>query len=145
MAEFQEKVLDVARVSRVVAGGKRFSFRATVVIGDGSGQIGIGIGNGADVASAVNKGKREAKKNIIKVSIVNDTLAHEVEAKYSSAKVRIKPAKQGKGLIAGSAVRQILSLAGYINASAKILGRTSNKLNNAKATIEALKKLKTKN
>lgn len=141
--EFKEKVLDLRRVARVVAGGKRMSFRATVVIGDLKGRVGVGIGKGADVMQAILKAKNNAKKNVINLELKdNRTIPHEVEAKYSAAKVIIKPAKKGNGLKAGSAIRSVLSLAGIKDASAKALGRTPNKLTNALAAISALKKLK---
>ena len=141
--EFKEKVLDLRRVTRVVAGGKRFRFRATVVLGDAKGRIGVGIAKGADVAQAVAKGKEEAKKNIIRINVRDGrTINHEVLAKYSAAKVLIKPAAPGHGLRAGGAVRVVLSLAGVKDATAKCLGRTPNKLTNAMAAMEALKKLK---
>lgn len=141
-SEFQEKVLEVRRVTRVVAGGKRFSFRATVVVGDRRGRVGVCVAKGLDVASAVQKAKRLAEKNIIKVTLKdNRTIPYDVEAKYSAARVRLKPARPGNGLIAGGACRAVLELAGLKDISAKILGRTSNKLTNAMATIEALKKI----
>jgi small subunit ribosomal protein S5 len=141
--EFKEKVLDMRRVTRVVAGGKRFRFRCTLVIGDEKGRVGIGIAKGVDVQQAVAKAKADAKKNIIKVSLKDGrTIAHEVAAKYSAAKVLLKPASAGHGLRAGGSVRFVLAFAGARDATAKIVGRTPNKLTNAMATIEALKKLK---
>jgi len=141
--EFKEKVLDLRRVARVMAGGKRFKFRATVVIGDEKGRVGIGIAKGIDVAQSVAKAKAAAKKNVIRVGLQDSrTIAHEVIAKYSAAKVLLKPAKAGHGLRAGGAVRFVLALAGIKDATAKCLGRTPNKLTNGLATIEALKKLK---
>ncbi len=141
--EFKEKVLDLRRVTRVMAGGKRFRFRATVVVGDEKGRVGVGIAKGLDVASAVGKARVDAKKNIINVHIKDGrTIPHEVMAKYSAAKVLVKPARAGHGLKAGSAVRFVLNLAGIKDGTAKCLGRTPNKLTNALATIEALKKLK---
>jgi small subunit ribosomal protein S5 len=141
--EFKEKVLDLRRVSRVVAGGKRLSFRATVVLGNLAGKVGVGIGKGADVAQAIQKAKNDALKNVIHLELKeNRTITHETEAKYSAAKVIIKPAKAGHGLKAGSAIRSVLALAGIKDASAKALGRTPNKLTNALATLKALKKLK---
>jgi small subunit ribosomal protein S5 len=141
--EFNERVLDMRRVTRVVAGGKRFRFRATLVLGDEKGRVGIGIGKGVDVQQAVGKAKTDAKKNIIMVNLHDGrTIAHEVMAKYSAAKVLLKPASKGHGLRAGGAVRFVLSFAGIKDATSKILGRTPNKLTNAMATIEALKKLK---
>jgi small subunit ribosomal protein S5 len=139
----KEKVLDLRRVTRVVAGGKRFRFRATVIVGDEKGQVGIGVAKGLDVAQSVGKAKAEASKHMVSVSLKdNRTIPHEVQAKYSAAQVLIKPASAGHGLRAGGAVRFVLSLAGVKDASAKILGRTPNKLTNAWAAIEALKKLK---
>jgi small subunit ribosomal protein S5 len=141
--EFKEKVLDLRRVTRVVAGGKRFSFRATVVIGDEKGRVGVGIGKGADVTQAIAKAKALAKKNLIQIELKdNRTIPHEVEAKYSAASVLIKPAKKGNGLRVGSAIRSVLALAGIKDATAKALGRTPNKLTNALAALRALKKLK---
>ncbi|OGY62836.1 MAG: 30S ribosomal protein S5 [Candidatus Harrisonbacteria bacterium RIFCSPHIGHO2_01_FULL_44_13] len=140
--EFKEKVLDLRRVTRVVAGGKRFRFRTTVVIGDEKGRVGVGIGKGVDVAESIKKAKFDAQKNLMIVHLKGGTIPHEVEAKFSAAKVRIKPAVTGHGLRAGGAVRAVLALAGVKDITAKCLGRTPNKLTNALATIEALKKLK---
>lgn len=141
--EFKEKVLDMRRVTRVVAGGKRFRFRATLVLGDEKGRVGIGVAKGVDVQQAIAKAKVDAKKHILTVTLKdNRTIAHEVIAKYSAAKVLIKPGSAGHGLRAGGAVRFVLSFAGIKDATAKCLGRTPNKLTNAMATIEALKKLK---
>lgn len=141
--EFKEKVLDLRRVTRVVAGGKRFRFRTTVAVGDEKGRVGIGIAKGVDVVQSIAKAKAAAKKNLLKINLkYGRTIAHEVSAKYSAAKVLIKPASLGHGLRAGGAVRFVLSLAGVKDATAKCLGRTTNKLTNALATLEALKKLK---
>lgn len=138
---YKEKVLDLRRVTRVVAGGKRFRFRVTLVIGDENGTIGIGIAKGLDVQSAVEKAKRAAKKNLFKIPLKDRTIPHEVRAKFSAAKVLIKPAVPGHGLKAGGAVRVVLSLAGVRDATAKCLGRTPNKLTNALATAKALQQL----
>ena len=138
----KDKVLDLRRVTRVVAGGKRFRFRVTVVLGDEKGKVAVGIAKGLDVANAVSKAKNAAVKNILNITLKGRTIPHEVEAKFSAARVRIKPAVEGHGLRAGGAVRVVLSLAGVKDATAKCLGRTPNKLTNALATIEALKKLK---
>jgi small subunit ribosomal protein S5 len=141
--EFKERVLDMRRVTRVVAGGKRFRFRCTIVLGDEKGRVGIGVAKGVDVQQAVAKAKADAKKHIITVNLKDQrTIAHEVIAKYSAASVLLKPASTGHGLRAGGAVRFVLSFVGIKDATAKILGRTPNKLTNAMATIEALKKLK---
>ncbi len=140
--EFEQKLLDVARVVRVVAGGRRFRFRATVVIGDRGGRVGLGVSKGQDVSIAVEKAVKDAKKNLIKVSMVNGTIPHEVSAKYESARVLLKPGIKGKGIVAGSAVRIICDLAGLEDISGKILGSTKNKINNAKATLKAFQSLK---
>lgn len=141
--EFKERVLDMRRVTRVVAGGKRFRFRCTLVLGDEKGRVGVGVAKGLDVQQAVAKAKADAKKNMITVNLKDGhTIAHEVTAKYSAAKVILKPASLGHGLRAGGAVRFVLSFAGVRNATGKCLGRTPNKLTNAMATIEALKMLK---
>ena len=139
---FKEKVLDLRRVTRVVAGGKRFRFRTTLIIGDEKGTVGVGLGKGVDVQASIEKAKIDARKNLLKINVKGRTIAHEVEAKFSAAYVKIKPADEGHGLKAGGAVRVVLALAGVKDATAKCLGRTPNKLTNALATIEALKKLK---
>jgi len=142
--EFESKLLDLARVTRVAAGGRRFRFRVVMVIGDKKGKVGIGVAKGLDVAQAVEKATRLAKKNLIVVPMVEGTIPHEVSAKFGAAEVLIKPQRKGRGLVAGGTVRVISNLAGIKNISSKILGRTSNKLNNALATINAFKKLKIK-
>lgn len=141
---FKEKVLDLRRVTRVVAGGKRFRFRVTIVIGNGMGRVGVGVAKGLDVAQAIAKAKVDAHKNLLNINLNKTTIPHEVEAKFSAAKIRIKPAKEGHGLKAGGASRIVLSLAGIKDATAKTLGRTPNKLTNAMATIEALKQIRSK-
>jgi len=140
--EFDHKVLDVARVTRVVAGGRRFSFRVTIVIGDRNGKVGVGVAKGLDVSQAVEKATANAKKNLIFVPLKEGTILHEISAKYGAAKVLLKPVQKGKGLVAGGAVRAICDLAGIENIVGKIISRSTNKLNNARATIEALKSLK---
>lgn len=139
--EFDQKIIDIARVTRVMAGGKRMRFRACVVIGDRKGKIGSAVAKGADVTMAVNKAVNKAKKNFVNVPIVDETIPHNVEVKFKAAKILLKPAPKGSGIIAGGAVRIVLDLAGVSNIVAKILG-TSNKLNNVQATIKALKMLK---
>lgn len=141
-SEFDQKVLDMARVTRVVAGGRRFSFRATVGLGNKKGKIGVGVGKGLDVSQAVDKAVADAKKNMIVIVLKEGSIPHQVEAKYASARVFMKPAPKGKGLVAGGAVRIICGLAGIENICAKIISKSTNKLNNARATLEALKKLK---
>jgi len=140
--EFKEKVIDLRRVARVVAGGKRFRFRATVVLGDERGRVGIGIGKGADVQDAVGKAKNKAKKNLVYIPLNGRTINHEVEAKYSAARVLLRPAEVGHGLKAGSSVRTVLALLGIKDITAKCLGRTNNKLTNAMAALTALKSIK---
>ncbi len=142
-SEFDQKVLDIRRTARVVAGGRRFSFRATVIVGDRAGRVGMGVGKGAAVADAVEKGAAHARKVVMRVPITDTkSIPFEVTAKFSAARVLLKPAPEGRGIVAGGPVRMIADLAGIKNISAKILGRTSNKLNNAHAVMEALKKLK---
>ncbi|MDO8742989.1 MAG: 30S ribosomal protein S5 [Candidatus Azambacteria bacterium] len=143
-SEFDQKVLDIRRVTRVVAGGKRFRFRATVILGDHKGRVGVGVDKGADTSEAIEKASRNAKKCLISVPIKNNTIPHEIIGKFSSAVVLLKPAGEGRGIVAGGPVRAVVGLAGIANITSKILGTTTNKLNNARATIEALKKLKTK-
>ncbi len=138
------KLLDLARVTRVTGGGKRMSFRAVVIAGDKKSKIGIGIDKGRDVSQAVEKATARAKKNMINVVIVNETIPHQVEAKFGPAVILLKPQKKGRGLVAGGAVRTICDLAGIKNVSSKILSGSKNKLNNARATMEALRKLKTR-
>lgn len=140
--EYEQKLLDVRRTARMVAGGRRFSFRAVVIVGNKKGKVGVGIAKGADVTIAVNKAVREAKKYLIKVPITKDgSISYKVEAKYGAARVMLKPAVKGRGIIAGGTVRVICNLAGIENVTAKIIGKTGNKLNNGRATILALQKL----
>lgn len=138
----KDKVLDLRRVTRVVAGGKRFRFRTTVVMGDEKGKVGVGIAKGLDVQDSIAKAKNAAQKNIFHITLKGRTIPHEVEAKFSAARVRLKPAVEGHGLKAGGAVRVVLLMAGVKDIVAKCLGRTPNKLTNALATVAALKKLK---
>jgi small subunit ribosomal protein S5 len=140
--EFESKLLDLARVVHVRAGGKKLRFRAVVVTGDKAGRVGVGVATGLDVAQAVEKATFQSKKNMVEVPIIDETIPHEVYAKFGAAKVILKPQRKGRGLIAGGTVRVICQLAGIKNISSKVLGRTTNKLNNARATISALKKLK---
>lgn len=135
--EFDQKILDLARVTRVTAGGKRMSFRCALVIGDRKGRVGFGIAKGADVQIAVDKAFRQAKKKLIQVPIENETLPYAIEHKFGSAHVILKPAPKGSGLKAGGAMRVILEFAGVPNAVSKILN-SSNKINIATATLEAI-------
>lgn len=138
--QFDERVLHVDRVARVVKGGRRFRFRALVVIGDHKGKVGIGSSKGADVTAAVSKAVDVAKKSLITLPIHNGTLPHEQEAKVSGAHILIKPARPGTGLIAGGVVRTILEVGGVSNVLSKSLG-SNNKTNIAYATIEALQNM----
>lgn len=140
--EFDSKVLDIARVTRVTGGGKRMSFRAVVAVGDRKNRVGFGVDKGKDVAQAVEKATRSAKKNLITVAIKDNTIPYWVEAKFGSSVILLKPQSRGRGLVAGGVVRTICELAGIKDISSKTLSRSKNKLNNARATIEALKKLK---
>lgn len=141
-SEFDNKILGIRRVTRVVAGGRRFSFSVTMVIGNGTGQVGVGIGKASDTALAIEKATRDAKKHMITVPLTDDlSIPHEVRAKYDAAQVLLIPTP-GKGFKAGSAVRTVLELAGVKHVTAKILSRSKNHLNNARATVVALKKLK---
>lgn len=139
-SEFEKKVLQVDRVARTVRGGKRVRFRALVIMGNRNGKVGIGIGKAAEVVDAVNKATKVAQKEMIEVTIKNDTIPHYIEMVYGSAHIILKPAKPGTSIVAGGAIRAICELAGIKNVVAKILG-TANKINNSKATIEALKRL----
>lgn len=138
--EFEKKVLEVDRVARTVRGGKRIRFRALVIMGNRAGKVGIGIGKAAEVVDAVNKASKIAQKELIDVKIVNETIPYQIELSQGSAHIILKPARQGTSIVAGGAIRVICELAGIKNVVAKILG-TANKINNSKATIEALKRL----
>ncbi len=139
--EFDQKMLNVRRVTRVVAGGRRFAFSVAVVAGDRKGSVGVGIGKAGDTSLAIDKAMRNAKKNMIKVRTTKGmSIPHQVEAKYSSGKVIIMPTP-GRGLVAGSAVRYVLELAGLKDVGAKVISPSKNKLNIAQAAIKALEKL----
>lgn len=140
-ADYEEKNLEVARVTRVTKGGKRMRFRTLSVIGNRKGRVGFGVGKGVDVAGATAKAVAQARKSLMTVTLVHDTIPHPVRAKFAAAEILIKPAPKGSGVKAGGAVRQVLELAGVPNAVSKILG-SSNKINNVKATFLALRKLK---
>jgi small subunit ribosomal protein S5 len=143
--EFESKLLDLARVAHTRAGGKKLRFRAVIVTGNRAGKVGVGVASGLDVAQAVEKATFQSKRNMIEIPIVGDTIPHEVYAKFGAAEVILKPQRKGRGLVTGGTVRVICQLAGIKNISSKLLGRTGNKLSNARATINALKKLKMKN
>ena len=143
-SEFDSKMLDLARVARVTKGGKRFSFRATMAIGDMKGRVGVGVAQGHDVQQSMQKATQKARKNIVRVPLVKGTIPHQVQYKYHSAVVMLKPSPLGSGVKAGGPVRVIAKLGGITNITAKLIERTNNKLNIARATIEALKTLKFK-
>jgi small subunit ribosomal protein S5 len=141
-SDWEFKVMQIRRVARVTAGGKRFKVRAVVIGGNKKGIVGVGIEKGMDIAQAVEKAERSAQKNAIQVPIVGPgTIPYEVGGKVGAGEVLLKPAKEGKGLIAGGPVRTLLSLAGYSNVTAKIIGVTKNPLINTLAAMEALKNL----
>lgn len=138
--QFEELVINIDRVARVVKGGRRFRFKALVVVGDRKNKVGVGVAKGADVQTAIAKAADVAKKHLITFPISNDTLPHDAEIKFSGARVLLKPAAPGTGIIAGGVVRQILGVTGIRNMLSKSLGST-NKVNIAYATIEALKSM----
>ncbi|PIR02984.1 MAG: 30S ribosomal protein S5 [Candidatus Magasanikbacteria bacterium CG11_big_fil_rev_8_21_14_0_20_43_7] len=136
--EFDQQIVDLARVTRVTKGGKQMSFRCCVLIGDRKGRVGYGIQKGKDVQIAVEKAVRQAKKHMIRIPLIKETLPHATIAKFKAAKIMLKPAPKGSGIIAGSVIRTVLEMAGVPNASSKMLGKTNNKINNVKATFVAL-------
>lgn len=138
--EYDQKTLDIARVARVTKGGKRFSFRATVVAGNGKGRVGVGIAKGKDVQGSIQKAYHQAKKNLITIVMKDGTIPYQVQAKYSSAVVLLKPSKSG--IKAGGAVRTVAQMAGIQSLTGKLTERTNNKLNIARATIMALSKIR---
>lgn len=140
-SDYEEKNIEVARVTRVTKGGKRMRFRALSVIGNRKGRVGYGLAKGLDVAGATGKATTKARKALLTVPLTNDTIPHEVFAKYAAARVLLKPAPKGTGIKAGGAVRVVLELAGIPNVVSKILG-SGNKINNVKAAVLALRKLK---
>ena len=139
--EFESKLLDLARVTKVTGGGKTMRFRAVIVAGNKMGKVGIGAAKGLDVSQAIEKATRVAKKNLRDIPMADGTIPFEVEAKFGPSRVILKPQMKGKGLVAGGTVRIICSLAGIQDISSKTLSRTRNKLNNAQATMQALAKL----
>lgn len=140
--EFEQKIISIRRVTRVMAGGRRFSFSVAMVIGDKKGRVGVGIGKAGDTQLAIEKAIRDAKKQMITVPMNKDShIPHDVHVKYAASEVMIMPAP-GRGLVAGSSVRTVLEHAGVTDVTAKIFSRSKNKLNNARAAVEALKQLK---
>ncbi|MDO8624409.1 MAG: 30S ribosomal protein S5 [bacterium] len=143
-SEFDQVTIDARRVARVMAGGRRFNFSIVVVLGDRKGRVGVGLGKGADTALAVDKATRDAKKHMITIPRTsNNSIPHDVRAKYSASVVELIPSK-GRGLVAGSAVRTVLDFGGVTDVISKIHSRTKNKLTIARATVAALKELRTK-
>jgi len=140
-SEFEETTISVDRVTRVVKGGRRLRFRATVVIGDKKGRVGLGIGKANEVRSAVQKATKIAKRNMIRIPLVHGTIPHEVDLKFKAARIRLLPASEGTGIIAGGALRIVLEHAGVRDVLGKRFG-TSNKLVNAQAVMLALEKLR---
>jgi len=141
--EFDQKILDIRRVTRVMAGGRRFSFSVGLVAGDRHGRVGVGIGKAGDTSLAIEKALKNAKKNMVKVELTkNRSLDRSVDVKYCAARIAITPAP-GRGLIAGSSVRTVLELAGITDVTSKIHSRSKNKLNNARAAVKALQSIPT--
>jgi len=142
--EFDQKILNIRRVTRVVAGGRRFSFSVALVAGDRKGAVGLGLGKAGDTALAINKALRNAKKNMVRLNLTKTmSLPHELSAKFSSSSIILRPNK-GRGLVAGSVIRDIVKLSGIKDVTGKILSNSKNKLNNAKAVMAALSQISVK-
>jgi|SRR3989344_5389587 len=138
---FEQRVVEISRVTRVVAGGKRMRFRALVVVGDRKGSVGMAVKKGSDVSEAVNKATTAAKRSMIKVPITRGSIPHRVISKYKASKILLKPAPEGSGVIAGGPIRAVVEAAGISNIASKMLG-SPNKINNVTATLQALQQLK---
>ncbi len=142
--EFDQKIINIRRVTRVVAGGRRFSFSVALIAGDRKGSVGLGLGKAGDTALAINKAVRNAKKNMVRLNLTKHmSIPHELSAKFSSSKVVLMPNK-GRGLVAGSVVRDIVKLSGMKDITGKIISNSKNKLNNAKAVMKALSTISSK-
>lgn len=139
--EFFEEVIQLDRVTRVVKGGRRMRFRATVAIGNRKGKVGIGIGKSAEVVNAIKKAVTQAKKDLIQINMQGETIPHRIQAKYKASKILLIPAGPGTGIIAGGAARKVVELSGIKNILSKTLG-SSNRVNNTKATMQALRQLR---
>lgn len=140
-SEFAQKIIGMRRVARVMAGGRRFNFSVSIVIGDKKGRVGVGMGKANDTALAIEKATRNAKKHMLTLALTkNNSIPHEVDAKYCSSVVAIRPSK-GRGLVAGSAVRTVLELAGVSDVTAKLLTRSKNPINNARVAMKALEQV----
>lgn len=143
-SEFAQKLIGIRRVARVMAGGRRFNFSVCIVIGDKKGRVGVGLGKAADTSLAIDKATRHAKRHMLTLNLTKTkSIPHDVEAKYCASEVGIRPAP-GRGLVAGSSVRTVLDLGGVTDVTAKILSRSHNPINNARAAIKALEKLTVK-
>ncbi len=142
-SEFDQKIIKIRRVTRVVKGGRRFSFSVAMVIGNKKGSVGVAVAKGADVALAIEKAVKKAKRDLVKLKLTsNKSIIHDVESKYCSSVVKISPTKEGRGLSAGSSAKNVLELAGITDVVSKITSRSRNKLNIAMATLQALKEFK---
>lgn len=141
-SEFDQRMINIRRVARVVSGGRRFSFSVAIIIGNRKGKVGVGLGKAGDTTLAIDKAVRDAKKNMVTLELTKDSsIAHDVSAKYCASRVALIPAP-GRGLVAGSSVRPVLELAGISNVIAKVHSGSKNGLNNARAAVEALRALK---